>query len=101
HRWHRDEGHAEAQTVTRPYPDCPVRLRPAVRRVRQDGSVEEPNTETGAPHEESGGREPPGRAARAAGAGARVARGVGRASNRTFVRARRLTHAHGAGESGL
>lgn len=44
---------------------------------------------------------PPGKTARAADAGTRAARLVGRASSRTFVGARRLTHAHGAGESGL
>lgn len=44
---------------------------------------------------------PDPRSRRAADTGGRAARAVGRGASRTFRGARRLTHAHGAGESGL
>ncbi|MEJ7756275.1 MAG: hypothetical protein WKF83_08055 [Nocardioidaceae bacterium] len=50
---------------------------------------------------ESAGSAPPGAAGRAAGAGGRAARAMGRASTKTVQTARRMTHAQGAGESGM
>lgn len=46
-------------------------------------------------------RQPSSRTSKAVGVGGRAVRAVGRASNRTFLGARRFTHAKGAGESGL
>ena len=53
------------------------------------------------PTEQDSQQPPESGAARAAQAGGRAARATGRAAGRTVRAARRMTHAHGAGESGL
>ncbi len=53
------------------------------------------------PTDEQSPQPPDSGAARAAQAGGRAARATGRVAGRTVRAARRVTHAHGAGESGL
>jgi len=76
--------------------------------VRQDEHVEQPNPPPppGGPDPSDHGRAEhdraePGRAARAADATNRAAHAAGRAGRSAVRQARRLTHAQGAGESGL